>query len=468
MEKPRFLQGIIPKPVPKSTECENPGGCETCGHVDCNVIIVIVSMVVFLVYFAGLIWCCFFHIGPRDRSFRKRCHTCIASGHQRELNLGTKREKCDLCQTETGTKHALERCKECEVNICMNRCRQPVSRFCRQQLEHIYYRTTWAHKAFDGMFTCSSCRSVKKTSYSFHRCDVCRVNFCNRCVPKHHIEPDIYGKCLLKSRIPPPYKFHYFLSYKKSHSRLSGQPEGFVTAMHDELKSFGLHGFFDVRSTKDVRMEKVQECATIIVYLHDETLHSASCQQELQYATWEEMPMVCVFDEDNFNEADLYATYKNAGGLLTDCPWIGISVQNLRPTIKILAEWLQKSTGNTHAKEEVARAALRQAAAEGLTLVRTRRNETGFAGVTPDSEGGFAAVAKDQRGKQVSLGVFKTAEEAALASARLLGPAGSLAAAKAEEEASRRFKKDVTDRSLVAMTLNVPGTHFKTDAKHWY
>lgn len=238
--------------------------------------------------------------------------------------------------------------------------------------------------------------------------------------------------------------------------------------MHEALKSFGLDGFFDARSTKDVRMEKVQECATIVIYLHDETLHSAACQQELQYATWEEMPMVCVFDEDNFNEEDLYATYKNAGGLLTDCPWIGISVKSLRPTVKILADWMEKSTGNTGAKEELSKSALRQAASEGLALVRSRRNETGFLGVTRDLKGGFEATGKDAKGKMISLGVFKTAEEAGLAYARLLGSEASLAAAKAEAAESARFQKAGHDRSLVALSLNVPGTHFKSDDKHWY
>ena len=86
---------------------------------------------------------------------------------------------------------------------------------------------------------------------------------------------------------------------------------------------------------------------------------------------------------------------------------------------------------------------------EGLTLVRTS-NETGFMGVYKD--GGEESQSKPYQarldrddGTQQHLGSFATAEEAALAYARALGPEASLAAAKKETRRIRtlrlRFRK---------------------------
>lgn len=404
-------------------------------------------------------------MGPRERALAKVCQECISSGHKRKLSPGLEWDRCNLCQTESRTKGALEYCERCKVKICLKGCRQPLSKFCKQQ-EHLRYRTTWAQMGFDGSFTCSSCRSVKKTLYVFHRCDMCRVNLCNHCAgepPKITEHDSVLRK---KKKAHPTYKFHYFISYKVAHNRLGNQPEGFLRAMDDELQNIGLRGFFNARSTKDVRMEKIQQSAVVVLYLNDETLHSASCEQELRYVTWEELPMVCVYDADNFVEAELYATYKHAGGLLTDCPWFGVSTKNMQSQMGILAQWIERSSENVSKHVGRAEAAIEQAAEEGLTLVSTRRNPTGFIGVTNHPLGGFEATGKE-KGKDVSLGVFKVAEEAALAFARLLGPEGSAAAAEKEVsqlDRARLVQKEERANQLVALAMNVPGSHFKTDS----
>ena len=70
--------------------------------------------------------------------------------------------------------------------------------------------------------------------------------------------------------------------------------------------------------------------------------------------------------------------------------------------------------------------ALRQAAAEGLTLQRNKGSKSGFHRVTAREEGTFrSAIRRD--GKTKELGTFATAEEAALAFARDVaanGPSG--------------------------------------------
>ena len=71
---------------------------------------------------------------------------------------------------------------------------------------------------------------------------------------------------------------------------------------------------------------------------------------------------------------------------------------------------------------------LRQATLEGLTLVRAR-TQTGFKGVRPNKGSAskpFQAILT-HGGRKQYLGCFATAEEAALAVARFLGPAGAAA-----------------------------------------
>ena len=82
--------------------------------------------------------------------------------------------------------------------------------------------------------------------------------------------------------------------------------------------------------------------------------------------------------------------------------------------------------------------ALRDAASEGLTLVRALDNATGFRGVYHDARAKskpFEATLC-HGGKLEYLGRFAAAEEAALAYARALGPEDSKAAASASTPSS--------------------------------
>ena len=80
----------------------------------------------------------------------------------------------------------------------------------------------------------------------------------------------------------------------------------------------------------------------------------------------------------------------------------------------------------------VASAALRQAEAEGLTLLRSESSRSGYKGVGFNSGRPKPYHAQLRRaGKQVSLGAFSTAEEAALAYARTPEAQAALAAAAA-------------------------------------
>ena len=77
------------------------------------------------------------------------------------------------------------------------------------------------------------------------------------------------------------------------------------------------------------------------------------------------------------------------------------------------------------------------AAAEGPTLVPAE-NATGFMGVSASSSATKPFKAQASRGgRQQHLGCFATAEEAALAVARFLGPEGAAAAPTPEPAAER-------------------------------
>ena len=85
--------------------------------------------------------------------------------------------------------------------------------------------------------------------------------------------------------------------------------------------------------------------------------------------------------------------------------------------------------------------ALAAAAAEGLTLVPAE-NATGFKGVEPTPIAPASLSRRSLRGgRSMNLGCFATAEEAALAVARFLGPEGAahrLAAAPMRRRSPRR------------------------------
>ena len=78
------------------------------------------------------------------------------------------------------------------------------------------------------------------------------------------------------------------------------------------------------------------------------------------------------------------------------------------------------------------------AAAEGLTLVRAE-NSAGFKGVSHDPKRASKPFHANLRhgGRSNHLGTFATAEEAALAVARFLGPEGAAAAPTPEPAAER-------------------------------
>jgi hypothetical protein len=89
--------------------------------------------------------------------------------------------------------------------------------------------------------------------------------------------------------------------------------------------------------------------------------------------------------------------------------------------------------------------ALRQAAAEGLTLERSD-SATGFRGVkrNPARPGRrFQAKIGDGSGSQTHLGMFDTAEEAALACARARGPQEEVHLEAAAAEAVRQAAEAV-------------------------
>ena len=70
-------------------------------------------------------------------------------------------------------------------------------------------------------------------------------------------------------------------------------------------------------------------------------------------------------------------------------------------------------------KVVAARQAREEAAAEGLTLLRTTFTDSGFQGVTGSPKEGFEA-ALWRQGRKLVIGRYGTAEEAALAHARAL------------------------------------------------
>ena len=104
-------------------------------------------------------------------------------------------------------------------------------------------------------------------------------------------------------------------------------------------------------------------------------------------------------------------------------------------------------------------AALRQAEAEGLTLLRSESGSTGYKGVTVDSRRSKPYKAEVRRdGKNVSLGSFATVEEAALTYARTPEAQAAVAAAAAKpapppmtaEEAALVLTRDLPGQAAAA------------------
>eukprot|EP00930_Biecheleria_cincta_P031346 TRINITY_DN21763_c0_g1_i1.p1 TRINITY_DN21763_c0_g1~~TRINITY_DN21763_c0_g1_i1.p1 ORF type:complete len:542 (+),score=63.25 TRINITY_DN21763_c0_g1_i1:91-1626(+) len=476
---PRELQGTLyQSPGTVVYKCTIESGCESCGHFDCNLLIPILCPVILLIILAVLFWCCFFRLGPRERALIQVSHGCVAAQHERYFTTGLVCTKCDMCQQEFGKENKLEYCPKCEVTICMVQCRKPIAVLCRQNL-HVRYRTTGPHKGLDfKKFTCDICRVRYSKMCDFERCDRCRVNICNSCGDgkKKYVDIPIHN-LKLRTPIAPGFRFHYFLSYKKQHATLGLQPETFVQDLHVGLAKGGLCGFYNQKSTKTARLEKVSECSVVIICLNDETLTSSACQQELQFAAWEGPPIVVVYDNDNYQEDALRKHYSTAVAI-TSLPWIGFSKATWQASMQQLGDWVAifsdltkaaKSDVDKYAKlpfetrHEVSKKAEDQAAAEGLTLVRSNRWDSKFVGVTRDINGGFEARGKDERMKDSILGRFRTAEEAALTFARSIGPEGSAALNKMESAEWQRSMREAADERQAATAgngLNMPGAGF--------
>jgi hypothetical protein len=98
----------------------------------------------------------------------------------------------------------------------------------------------------------------------------------------------------------PPKEKQYFLSHKKSHSKMGFVPAQIARNLHDSLELLGHSGWFDVDNLSKVTREQLRKeistCASMIVLFNDETSTSEWVNFEWQCAQALGIPIKVVID----------------------------------------------------------------------------------------------------------------------------------------------------------------------------
>eukprot|EP00931_Biecheleriopsis_adriatica_P039316 TRINITY_DN22486_c0_g1_i1.p1 TRINITY_DN22486_c0_g1~~TRINITY_DN22486_c0_g1_i1.p1 ORF type:complete len:592 (-),score=121.91 TRINITY_DN22486_c0_g1_i1:29-1726(-) len=506
----RGLQSVNPavRIWPEET-CDRAGGCESCGHFDCNLILALVPTILILSCIVFLYWFCFFCLGRVERAARKKCLKCIKDSHRRKKVIFGYNDVgptviCDLCKHEYPLTEVFEHCDDCGISICTTSCRAKyVGKGCKRK-GHPRYLTTGNHKGFmeSGKlvesFPCDWCGKTCKMNELVEHCDICETNYCKKCC---RVRPKVWKGCAdkleacmgeggkmflsynnarrfqrrlreLRGYYEKPLeeekKFHFYLSHKHHHSTLGKQPIQFAEFLQKSLEELGYKG--KVSHTHDMGPYYAKSSSLVIACLNNETIQSKTCQLEWLTADHEEIPMVAIFDQDNFQEEELKAGFKEdprqGSRLIREKPWFACNAAGKHELVKTMASWIEKlMSGDGDAfraemneglrsksviardeeerekliaeeRRQAAAAALSTAAEEGLTIVKSSLWDSGYRGVRYDED----CCKYEARRLDEILGHFDTAEEAALEFARDLGKMTSASLASVENAVTNRLR----------------------------
>ncbi|CAE8736221.1 unnamed protein product [Polarella glacialis] len=150
----------------------------------------------------------------------------------------------------------------------------------------------------------------------------------------------------LHACVLPGKKYHYFLSHKKTHSKLGRQPESFAMALHDSQSSAGFVGFFDIDDLKTITPQQLAEdvkmsCAMIVV-LHDETCLSCWCQLEWKAAEFAGIPFLCIVDAHNVSRTTVLEQVQQWSSHLMVHQWVSYIDTYRHDATRQITEWLHE------------------------------------------------------------------------------------------------------------------------------
>ncbi|CAE8636994.1 unnamed protein product [Polarella glacialis] len=148
----------------------------------------------------------------------------------------------------------------------------------------------------------------------------------------------------LHAAVPPGKKYNYFLSHKKTHSKLGRQSESLAMALHDSQSSAGFVGFFDIDDLKTITPQQLAEdvkmsCARIVV-LHDETSLSAWCQLEWKAAELAGIPVLCIVDAHNVSRTTVLEQVQQCSSHLMVHQWVSYIDTYRYDATRQITEWL--------------------------------------------------------------------------------------------------------------------------------
>jgi hypothetical protein len=141
-------------------------------------------------------------------------------------------------------------------------------------------------------------------------------------------------------------KYHYFLSHKKVHSKLSQMPEQMAMALHDSMKYHGFQGFFDVDNLKSITKEdledSVKKSSALLVVLHDETCDSPWCRFEWEVAEKNDIPVLVIADLDHFSKKIMLDQVVATNPYLLHNQWIDYLDSHRSQVHVTIAEWIDE------------------------------------------------------------------------------------------------------------------------------
>jgi hypothetical protein len=151
--------------------------------------------------------------------------------------------------------------------------------------------------------------------------------------------------------------FDYFLSHKKTHSKLGGMPEQVAKNIHDALEILGHKGFFDVDDLEEISKANLEscigQCSSMIVYMNDETMDSEWCCFEWEVAHRLGIPIKVVADLSNFVTTDLVDKVKGSEhSFLLQYQWTDYSDNTRRAVVQQLSRWIAQEGKQSRVHDE--------------------------------------------------------------------------------------------------------------------
>ena len=107
-------------------------------------------------------------------------------------------------------------------------------------------------------------------------------------------------------------------SHKKFHSTLANSSEGLAILFKSVLEERGFVGCLDLDDVSEISMsafeQHIAESVCLVILMNDETAQSYWCREEWKIAQRFQVPVVCVFNQDEFNLRQIRAIITSTRG----------------------------------------------------------------------------------------------------------------------------------------------------------